>query len=82
MLSIARLRGIGSVDRDVKRGIVERLLDMQIGKAGYLVQLSDDLLGNLMAKLNVVSFKLHIDRGRQTKVEYLGDYIRWQKVEG
>ena len=55
---------------------------MQIGKAGYLVQLSDDLLGNLMAKLNVVSFKLHIDRGRQTKVEYLGDYIRWQKVEG
>jgi hypothetical protein len=82
LLCIARLRRLGSIDRDVKRWIVERLLDMQIGKAGDLVQLNHDLLGDLMAGLYVAAFNLHIDRGGEPEVEDLGHYIRRQKVKG
>ncbi len=75
-LPVSGLQCLGPVHSYIERRIIERLLDMQVGQPGDLMQLCHDLLGNIVIGLNVVSFDLNVDRCGQTEIENLGHDIR------
>ncbi len=79
---VSRLQCFGPVHSYIERRIIERLLDMQVGQPGDLMQLRHDVLGNVVIGLNVVSFDLNVDRRGQAEIENLGHDVGRQKIEG
>ena len=75
-LGVAALRRLGAVHVDLEGGVVVRLLDAQVGQAGHLAQLAENVVGDLAIAGDVGSFQLHIDRGGQAEVEDLRDDVR------
>src|SRR5580692_1510308 len=45
------------------------------------MQLRDNLLGDVVIDLDVVSFDLHVDRRRQAEIENLSHDVRREKIE-
>ena len=78
---ISALRGFGAIDIDSQGWVVEALLEANICETRNLAQLGKQLVRHLLARLDIVALKLHIDRSGQPEVEYLGGDVGGQEVE-
>jgi hypothetical protein len=80
-LRVAALRGFDAVGKHVQHGLVEGLLDAQIGDAGNAAHLVQDAIRQLAIGLRVPADELHVDGCGKAEIENLADNIVRQEVE-
>ena len=78
----SQLAGPGAVHIHHQFRIVEGLLDAQVGGAGYMLDLVQQLFGNGPVAVHISADDLDIDGSRQAEVEDLRDHVDGQRVEG
>jgi hypothetical protein len=76
------LGGLGAVYNDIKGGVIEGLLDAEVGEARHLVQLGQDLVCDLAVPFKVRALDLYVNRGWQAEVQNLRDHIRGYERQG
>ncbi len=81
-LSKSALRCLGPVDGDIERGVIEGLLDANVGQARDAAKLGEHGVGKLITFSHIVAFELNIERSGQSEVQDLGGDIGGQKIEG
>ncbi len=80
VLREARLLGLGAVHVDVQLGLVEGLLDAQIGDArDTCCNCFSRLLGKLAIRFDIVAHDLDVDRRGQAEVQDLADDVGGQE---
>ena len=77
----AELLGLGAVHGDVEPRFVVNLLDVDIDRAGNLLELIRDLVGQRQVLGHVLADELDVDRRGQAEVEDLVDDIRGLEKE-
>ena len=60
----------------MESGVIEGLLDAEVGEAGHLTQLVQDLVRDLAVPFNIGALELNVDRCRQAEVQNLRHHIR------
>ena len=76
------LAGLGAIHVDHEFGIVEGLLDAQVGGSGDVLDLVEQLLGEGAIAVQVGADDLDIDGRGKAEVEDLRDHVDGQRVEG
>ena len=61
--------------------LVERLLDVQVGRSRYVLDLLHQLLGEVMVRHFIVADDLNIDGRRQAEVQDLRRHVDRQRIE-
>ncbi len=62
-------------------GLIEGLLDAQIGDAGNAAHLVHDAVGQVAVGVHVLADDLHVDGRRKAEIENLADDIVGQEIE-
>ena len=68
--------GLGAVHGDIECGVIKGLLNAEVGEAGHLAQLIQDLVRDLAVPLNIGTLELNVDRCRQAEIQNLRHHIR------
>ena len=77
-LRIAHLLRARAVDVDRPLGLVERLLNAQVGDARHVGDLLHQLLGQRAILIDQLACYLHVDLCRQAEVQDLADHVSRQ----
>ena len=72
---------LGTVHIDQKMRIVERLLNMQVGRAGHVADVLQQPIDKVAIALQVVANHLDINGRRETKVKNLRHHVHGQGIE-